>query len=88
MTAARRLPLLVTAWMCFLLVPLVAWGAASYGVETVVWDATYGTYAYLEQPGSEIVLVLGGLLALALLVAAILAFIRAMRSTEGAARTV
>lgn len=78
---SRPLALLVTAGVCFALAVLMGWAAASYGVETTVWDATYGTYAYVERPGSEIVLALGGLLALALSAAALLAFIQANRRT-------
>lgn len=87
MTTAPRVPLLVIAGICLVLVPVVAWGAASYGVETAVWDVTYGTYTYVEQPGSEVVLVGGGLLALALLVAAVLAFVRATRRAQASAST-
>ncbi len=66
---------------------LVGWAAVSYPVEASVWDATYGTFAYVERPGSEIVLALGGLLALALSAAALLAFIRAMGRTSRVTRT-
>lgn len=70
-----------------MLAVLVGWAAASYGVETSVWDATYGTYAYAERPGSEIALALGGLLALALSAAALLALIRATHRSARAAST-
>jgi hypothetical protein len=84
---SRPLALLVTAGVCFVIAVLVGWAATSYGVEASVWDATYGTFTYVERPGSEIVLALGGLLALALSAAALLALIRAMGRTSRVTRT-
>ena len=70
-----------------MLAVLVGWAAASYGVEASVWDATYGTFTYVERPGSEIMLALGGLLARALSAAGLLALIRAMGRTSRLKRT-
>lgn len=55
------------AVLAALAVPVVYVGAATYGAESLVWDAMHSTYTYVERPGGFIVLT-GGMLLCALLV--------------------
>lgn len=54
------------AVLAALAVPVVYLSAATYGAESLVWDAAHATYTYVERPGGFIVLT-GGMLLCALL---------------------
>lgn len=78
------------ALIAALLVPLVYWAATAYGAESVIWNATYSTYTYVERPGGFAVTVAGitvaALLAVCAVGAAILAAISFAQQRPGQIR--
>ncbi|AZS42555.1 hypothetical protein [Microbacterium oleivorans] len=55
------------------------WLVAVYGVETMMWDATHGTWAYVARPLAEVVTVLGIALAAILVALGAAVMVRALR---------
>ena len=61
------------------------WFAAAYGVETMMWDTSHGTWAYVARPLSEVVTVLGFALAAILVALGAAVMVQALRRRSDAA---
>lgn len=78
-------PLLWTtaAVTALLVVPVIYWGAMTYGASYLLWDEQYSTYYYAERPGGFAVVVTGLILCALATIFAATAIVRAAVLTVG-----